>query len=124
MEKESIPSKEAIALKKLGFDKPCFCYYDSKKWRWASEIDYTSALMRTYPEYVLAPLYQQAFDFFREKQELHSWVEIGVHEYCYEIYSFTANKRLTSVRTEFNGTFEEARLECLRKLIEIVKGRK
>lgn len=30
MYKEFIPYKEALALKKLGFDEPCFAYYDEE----------------------------------------------------------------------------------------------
>jgi len=30
LEQEFIPYQEALELKELGFDKPCFCYYDEE----------------------------------------------------------------------------------------------
>jgi len=126
MEKELLSYKEALALKKLGFNELCFAVifkedghivYDQcankseflkRKWRRDREEDYVITTLT----------YRQAFNFFREKYGLHSWVGIGVHEYCYRIYDHKKGKSLIDVREEFNGTFEEAELECLKKLIK------
>ena len=35
MEKEFIPYEQALALKELGFDKPCFRWYDE---RWGDDL--------------------------------------------------------------------------------------
>jgi hypothetical protein len=84
---------------------------------------------------ILAPLYQQAFRFFREKHGLY-------HTICPEFYRNGINfnwqilwylpKEKWSERTISGGTMwygdngeypshEEAELACLNKLIEIVK---
>lgn len=39
MQKEFIPYEQALALKELGFDKPCFGYYvETKEWILASYL--------------------------------------------------------------------------------------
>lgn len=114
MTKEFIPYEQALELKKLGFDEPCFRWYDE---RWGNDLQQDK--YNTNKDLFMtdldcsAPLYQQAFRWFREKYNVHSspkkydetkwWVEWGTW---------------TSPIFE---TFEEAELACLIKLIEIVK---
>jgi len=133
MEKEFVTYKDALALKKLGFDEESMMvYYGTSRPDKCNKLYIPSGFGKIKNSHLItdgekgiywdgqvtAPLYQQAFKWFREKYGLHSWIGIGVHEYCYEIYSFAAQKRLTDVRKQFNGTFEEAELECLKKLIK------
>jgi hypothetical protein len=116
MEKEFIPYAEALALKELGFDEPCFAYYGEIN---GGEI--MLFLKKNFDNqalYFLAPLYQQAFRWFREKYGLDSWVYKS-RDYAY-FYSILKDSRYLSPSIEFNS-YEEAELECLRKLIEIVK---
>jgi hypothetical protein len=79
-----------------------------------------------------APLYQQAFRWFREKYNLviqyipHEMDdEDGQsnlhHKYKISEYDSWRGGRRNTVETELNKDFEEAELECLKKLIEIVK---
>ena len=61
MEKEFIPYEQALALKELGFDEPCFGYY-------VPLLDNTQELeikliQTNGNKIVIAPLYQQAFSF-------------------------------------------------------------
>jgi hypothetical protein len=68
--------------------------------------------------YVQAPLYQQAFRWFREKK-IHSIVQ----EYAFKNYMFSIDDGINrDVEVIGYNTYEEAELECLKKLIEIVKN--
>ena len=125
MQKEFCPYEEALALKELGFDEPCFGYYvETKKWIPASysqkETIYpsNSDLMK---EWVSAPTFSQAFRWFREKYELNKSILLG---YDYSIEN--ESKHWFSGTTEECAykTYEEAELACLKKLIEIVKTKK
>ena len=111
MEKEFIPYEQALDLKQLGFDEPCIKYY------WTDGM-----FSKTYNEpfnyskkenTISAPLYQQVFRWFREKYGKESYVR-KLHTYYYHINDTEA------FAGNFN-THEEAELECLKKLIEIVK---
>ena len=88
MEKEFIPYEQALALKELGFDEPCFNAYDEygkfiyfnkfKKIQ-NSEIIKINSLNPTI-EICSAPLYQQAFRWFREKHNLRSFIDTRVYD--------------------------------------------
>jgi hypothetical protein len=121
MNKEFIPYTEALALKELGFNEPCFAVYsEHDKTRVYEESSIVEGLK------IQAPLYQQAFYFFREKYDLHRHI-------CYfsdtnvwhvDIYK-TKNNGLMNHPMELTNytTYEEAELACLIKLIKIVKNK-
>lgn len=101
---------EALELKQLGFDEPCLASY----YRGGKKLDIAEYVR--HGEYtVLAPLYQQAFRFFRKKFNCHRTIKIINEKYVgiayYSVVNFSIDK--------FN-TYEEAELNCLKKLIEIV----
>lgn len=143
MNKEFIPYEEALALKELGFDEECFNRFYTKpnsKMFGLDEhgrsypIKNTSKKLYTIGEHatlngvnvISAPLYQQAFRFFRKKYKLAGLVEVGAHEFTFKIFNTATDKRefpdtLKEIKNQFNGTYEEAELACLRKLIETIK---
>jgi hypothetical protein len=127
MEKEFIPYAEALALKELGFDKPCLVTYLNGELD--KELFLFNHSIRSHPtqEFISAPLYQQVFRWFREKYDLHSFIESYNQdengndiEYIYS-YCIVTNKILHKEMNIFYNSYEEAELECLKKLIEIVK---
>jgi hypothetical protein len=128
MEKEFIPYEQALALKDLGFDYPCFGFYytfDNKKWILANRTQY-ELLEDTYDidcYYTMdAPLYQQVFKFFRDKYGYY--VELFIDDYKkfgFMISYFTEAGRVDKPLQREYLTYEEAELACLKKLIEIVK---
>jgi hypothetical protein len=118
MEKEFIPYELALALKELGFEEPCFGYYytsDKKEVGLEMYIDVRNQDVY----YVQAPLYQQAFRWFREKYNF----DIGIAKDSHDIYHFQidTNNYGNWILPIFSRKYEEAELECLKKLIEIVK---
>ena len=123
MKTEFIDYTEAIALKELGFDEPCFSIYYSKdkSFSWHHHKDHTNdePALESGEFNMSAPLYQQAFRFFREKHGLiYSIGHIGhTNTWAYEII----NMRIAGPDYGYGETYEEAELACLKKLIEIVK---
>jgi hypothetical protein len=114
MEKEFIPYEQALALKKLGFDEPCLAQYRKYDVGEATlDIGFSkNEIISKFDNLVLfcsTPLYQQAFRWFREKYDLRKQYGIFPHHTIIFNYLFDG------------GNEEEAELECLRKLIEIVK---
>ena len=116
VEKEFVPYEEALALKELGFDEPCFAFYVDKQ----LHINATYQNHLEFKGWVAAPTFSQAFRFFREKHGLNSFVyHYGKDGILVTIY-FAYNINDTLYASDFR-THEEAELACLRKLIEITK---
>jgi hypothetical protein len=122
MEKEFIPYEQALALKELGFDESCFAIYDKKILKSLGAMQRKNS---TYPDIITAPLYQQAFRWFREKYNLFGYSYPNDYQmYGYRIVELKSseNKELIYDWGTLN-THEEAELECLKKLIEIIKNK-
>jgi len=137
MQNEFVPYTEALALKELGFDEPCFYRYNhhgtaepdikrdgklvnNRKWEKFGDYD----------DCVGAPLYQQAFRFFREKYNLQHEIYYldDLIKNGYKVTDTSTNTELTEFQYKHNYfelggyDFEEAELECLKQLIKIVKN--
>ena len=124
MEKEFINYIEALALKELGFDEPCFGRYCIvTEW----EEPTGEILIQMFDSNLLeknlikAPIYQQVFRWFREEYRLTGLIEVGTQEFSYLIINDKWNRLCGTEPLKFNGTYKEAELECIKKLIEIVK---
>lgn len=121
MEKEFIPYDLALALKELGFDEPCFGYYDPLLGYYpimnSDCINPKPSLFNHNISSIVvsAPTFSQAFRFFREKYGDYLLYSFGV------IPHFTIIQNL--IIEDSKITYEEAELECLKRLIEIVKGK-
>ena len=134
MNKEFIPYEQALELKELGFDEKCLAYYHQDE-----RLEVAEENMLWLGKYgVLAPLCQQAFRWFREKQELFHKIDSAYYTEgdptkYYEdtrtiiaFRGFYMNKYEARKFLEVKGfydTYEEAELACLKKLIEIVKNK-
>ena len=130
MNNEFSPYEQALELKKLGFNEECLAFYNST-FRTPNEL--------LYPQYggevgnwnvenhlISAPLYQQAFRWFREKYKLHTEIRTYTEKYftiiiqeCKDIVKYI---EYGGIDLKFN-TYEEAELACLKKLIEIVESK-
>ena len=133
MEKEFVPFvpyKIALALKELGFDEPCICCYDIEEKalfhclvnnvKNNTLIDCTIGLNPK--EDIKAPTFSQAFRWFREKYNLWNMIypRDGWNYTIQEIDNIPSVFGDSYHKTEMR-TYEEAEIECLKKLIEIVK---
>ena len=112
MNKEFIPYEEALALKELGFDIDVEFYKDS---------DEEIFDMRT-PDDAPCILWQQAFRWFREKHDLYVTPNRCVSDrkkWSFDIWNIEGD----NIEIDMSNTYEKAELDCLRRLIEIVKER-
>ena len=106
MKTQFVSQEIALELKQLGFDKPCCAYYDGAGYVMIKEMVHCV---------ISAPTFAQAFRFFREKYGLLSFIDMDVYSY----YRFTIYEG-KGISVAPHRTYEEAELECLKKLIEIV----
>jgi hypothetical protein len=145
MKIEFVPYEQALALKELGFNEPCFGNYNNLTGTtrfffgktnegcivW-NKVPGTNDIV-TSNETILAPTFSQAFRFFREKYNLKVsfpyWNGFNGMipdrmQYKYECIIVPENDKSITVRENgrvYFDTYEEAELACLDKLIEIVK---
>jgi hypothetical protein len=125
MNKEFIPYEQALALKELGFDEPCLMFYRGNdkelvyaeyygRFKNSSYVDKTT---------VSAPLYQQAFRWFRDEHGMSGSIQIEHDAYQWSIFEEGETSGLAS--DNWDGTdYEEAELACLEKLIEMAHPNK
>ena len=124
MEKEFIPYEQALALKELGFDEPCFGYFNTNN----RELFLDNSNNRTSNDddrWCSAPTFSQAFRWFREKYGLEGVTQRAEYFMWYKwiIHQYTENvKKYVADWFEYK-TYEEAELACLIFLIEIVKNK-
>lgn len=142
LEKEFIPYNEALELKLLRFNEPCFKEFHYKRLvnnSTGSEIT-NYELIELYGEkdVLTVPTFSQAFRWFRDKYLLEGLILPQVQSilaptpaYFIAIISYKDEKweekfNSSDDKDEKNflhyGTYEEAELACLRKLIEIIKN--
>lgn len=87
MEKEFVSYEQALELKYLGFDLPCFAWFDSfdnnnlHTWR----VPDTMVKREFVKDSVIAPLYQQVFEWFRIKHNII--IEISSQSSKFAIFS-------------------------------------
>ena len=126
MNKEFIPYEQALELEELGFDEPCIATIDQTEFIHIKGTEYPIRGDMWYNT-IDAPLYQQAFRWFRDKKLIdgsvsrHGESDGGysyrwdiIHEYgVYEERHFKKGYKI----------YEEAELACLKQLIEIIKNK-
>jgi antitoxin component YwqK of YwqJK toxin-antitoxin module len=118
MKNEFIPYEQALALKELGFDEQCFSFYNANGELYESEGYYRYS-HNVHKDEVIAPIYQQAFRWFREKYNLKYWVEEHTEDtFIYEIRPHKLSDYKEGEIYVYK-TYEETELACLKKLIEI-----
>jgi ABC-type glycerol-3-phosphate transport system substrate-binding protein len=115
MEKEFVPYQQALELKELGFDEPCFGkFYHNHLEIGGSWLN--SEFNKDKKDgniFTSAPLYQQVFRWFREKYNAHIYPQ-----------KFTENTWHVSWgdwESPVFETYEEAELECVNFLITTLK---
>jgi hypothetical protein len=121
MENEFVPYEQALALKELGFDEPCFGYYNYNGTHFFDYKPKTDDKNLT-----KAPLYQQAFRWFEEtyglfvdRKTMCSVNEMMGMDYYICSINGTWQVEFPADYSEFD--FYKANTACLKKLIEIVK---
>jgi hypothetical protein len=121
MEKEFVPYELALRMKQLGFDEPCFAFYNGKHldlgvWDWEYPAGQKRRDIGECPQ---APTFSQAFRWFREKYSMYHQIHKG---YGWEGIVRESNNNESILWHD--GTYnspEEAELACLEKLLSIVE---
>ena len=118
MKKDFIPYEQALELKELGFDEPCFGGYYSNQdnvnlW-FFKEAKNSDRDERVREGFATAPTYSQAFRWFRKEHGLNHFVEPDVD--CEPNYY---NAYVQCSLVYHGNNYEEAELACLKKLIEL-----
>lgn len=133
MNREFVPYAESLELKQLGFDEPCFGYYEPN-----GDFNYIeSNILKNFPylaknsewkDLCGAPTYSQVFRWFRDKKSSDACIcryqsrdDGGIYYYYVINHDFGIEE--TRHLKEGFFSYEQAELACLRKLIEIVKNK-
>ena len=127
-----IPYTEAVELAQLGFDEKVLAHYINDN-GWLADMSVGSLYLKSRFEkdsgdYTIpAPTFSQSFKFFREKYNFDlNWKSMSmVGITCYHNVEIHHPKYVWDKPPTVTGkTYEEAELECLKKLIKIVKDEK
>jgi hypothetical protein len=130
MNKDFVPYQPSFDMKSIGFDEPCFGrYYYKESYPMLNPNSGETELVFEFGQYIkqteitiLAPLYQQAFRWFREKNGLWQIVMQNTDkDWTYDILPIIG--MIDYKIFDVFDTPEEAELACLIKLIEIVKNK-
>jgi hypothetical protein len=129
IEREFIPYDRALALKELGFDEECLGWYPNDNLPLSLNgafIGKPSSV--SYKLLALAPLYQQAFRWFREKYdiEVKPMIIVQGNDKYYNLSIIKPLNDSYTITNEYKrlNTYEEAELACIDKLIQLIKEAK
>ena len=132
MEKEFVKYEQALTLKELGFDEDCFGFYN---------LTITKTVIMNNNSYggfgltqdhiIAAPLYQQAFRWFRKEYKLNGllnhYPNTKLWDYSVHNLEWSGKELVEYIKTEDRSvkysTYEEVEQTCLDKLIEICKNK-
>lgn len=127
MENYFVPYVLALRMKALGFDEPCFGYYTSP-----DGLTLEQPAGRNGEFVYFAPLYQQAFRWFRDNHRMFHEVFIDTEpsvnepdklEFAYLILHMVGPEHMYTdkIKGKRYDTYEESELACLERLIEIIE---
>ena len=128
MEKDFVPYEEALALKELGFNEPCFGVFPE-----GSKLVKINGEPRNWNDNVIngettsAPTFSQAFRWFRDKHGLVSWISFRIDLKKKYLWYITDVKNIATRDGDYIfdiliESYEEAELACLKKLIVLLKA--
>lgn len=133
MKDQFVPYEESLDLKEIGFNEPCFANYYSKTKELIpyrgypnegdEDTNFSTTINSSHTNYVwiTAPLWQQAFDWFRKVHGLHAEIMKGGKQEYYMVFTTEYIYKHSDIEL---FTYEDAQLAALRNLIEKVKAKK
>ena len=145
MNKDLVPYQPSLDMKELGFDEPCFIYwvYDGVEITYSTShnksgwsiIGFKNSQMLKKAGLCTSPTFSQAFRWFREKHNLMFQIfylrngnyAVLIHRTTPEYMNLVDQIKPSSGCVDEVVdcySYEEAELDCLLKLIEIVKQQK
>lgn len=130
MEKDFVPYAESVALKELGFNLECIKGFYCKEELFTvvtTPVDFNNK-SSVHP-LISCPLFQQAFRWMRETHKLWSIIKPYLDDdgstvvYAFDIIHHSDSEDREEDAKD-SSSYEYEELECLRKMIEIVKKTK
>jgi hypothetical protein len=135
MEEEFVPYELALKLKEKGFDETCIAYYNKNGVFYA--MGSITGFQRSFfggfvpnlnKKLTAAPLWQQAFDWFREKHNLSANIwsgKISSVFYGYDVIDMITQEAIIDNSNIAGGTcdystYYEARTASLEQLIKLI----
>ena len=132
---EFITYTQALELKQLGFDEPCwawynipdedirYCFSEQRSPIVNSQEEWNAQIWGSKVENIGLPTFSQAFKWFREKYNL-----LGIVGYCDDKtgkFMSVIDNINSDIDYDMNAkdTYEQAELACIDRLIEIVKNK-
>ena len=116
-----VPYEQSLQLKELGFNERGFGFYELEELAISTWMNTNSYLEIDFEEgkpRITAPIFAQAFEFFREKYNLFG--QVNIHTYF--IYDISTPE-IVKEYDKLTKTYKETELACLIKLIEITKNK-
>lgn len=131
MKEQFVPYDIALKLKQKGFDEPCFGTYNSFGDFILSNSEYPlnknsdklyddiwlKHIQKDYPEHTpdmlcTAPLWQQVFDWLREKHNLHVVIYKSGNTYAFDIGDYSTGYNLVS--------YHEIKISSIKKALTLI----
>jgi len=125
MKDHFVTYEQALALKELGFDEPCFGKYDTHiADRWVLSISPEERQFQNTNKACIAPLKSQVFKWFRDEHDLECspCAVIQGNKKWYNI-SIIQISNISNLYDKYDS-YEEAESVCIDKLIELIKEKK
>jgi hypothetical protein len=117
MNKEFVPYQQSLDMKELGFDEPCLI----------KDTEQGEECAIYYAHDNGKPTYSEAFRWFRDKHDLVHRIDKDGGWWVCAILDLYDEKEQGTIEIYlencYPNTYEEAELECIKKLIEIVKNK-
>ena len=136
MESEFVTYCQAVAIKELGFNGPCFSlYFPDGVFSDMIHSFTVNSDMDKLTQCIKAPLKQQVVKWFRDTHQLYYTIEINCSQLSFEwgfdytIYDKGNDKWLSTEPQNCPPgettyvTYEEAESACIDKLIELIKNK-
>jgi hypothetical protein len=141
LEKEFIPREQSAALRDLGFNEKCMAYHGSPDTMMGllysnlyNGNTFHNAVATPSDKHldVYAPTYRTAFKFFREKYQLRGFIgwrpntknwDCHVIDMKLDGNEYVKERGLKKLSDQMFDEYEDAELECLKKLIETAKNK-
>lgn len=136
MREQFIPYGQVLRLKDLGFNEECLEYYSTSNHpslqpgiligKNPSNPLMENQMRNLINWKVKAPLWQQAFDWFRERHNLYFEIFNSPmyvqHAWKFRLYTIENNRLRNTTISENFGTYQEAKEAVLVKLISLIKN--
>jgi hypothetical protein len=118
-----VPYEESLALKELEFDEPCIARFNKKQFQVNVLGNFYKHNSGEVGNFLSAPLFSQAFKFFKEQYGLEGWVTPLVDWQGF-VFKYQGRFHKEGFSVAVVGDYDlkkQAELECLKRLIKIVK---